>query len=215
MATVSKEFITRVLEIAAAEFCKAGWTKRKNGFSLDLSEDIYGVVGLNKAIGRGNGILEINPVVGVGSQKLEKLWLELLGQKFRPYVGAAIGRNVGYLMHGKTYKSWLFHQEANCEAVVADMVATVQEYGPPFMQQHMQLSALCEAMKHAKVSGPHDQYRIPVACVLLGKNAEAETFLEVKLKEMGGRNDRDAESFRSFAVKLRETIKRAGSRLNM
>jgi hypothetical protein len=36
---------------------------------------------------------------------------------------------------GKKYKPWLFHQGDNCEALLADMVATIQNYGPPFMQE--------------------------------------------------------------------------------
>ena len=208
MITASKAFIKKVFDFADAEFRTAGWTKRNlDIFSIDLSQDSYGRVGLNKALGRGNGILEINPIVGVGSHKLEKLVMELLGQKFQPYIGAAIGRNIGYLTPEIKYKSWLFRQDENCEALFAEMVATIQEFGPPFMREHMEISALCEAMRHSKLGGPHDQYRIPVACVLLGRNDEAETFLEMKLKEIGNRNDGDAESFRSFAAKLRETIK--------
>ena len=208
MATASEGFIKGVFELADAEFRKAGWTKRKPDiFSQDLSEDGYGRVGLNKAIGRGNGILEINPIVGVGSHKLERFWMEMIGQKFQPYIGAAIGRNVGYLIPEKKYRPWLFREQDNCEALLADMVATVQKYGRPFMREHLELPALCEAMRYSKLGGPQDQYRIPAAWVLLGKNAEAEAFLEAKLKEMAGRNDLDAESFRKFAVKLREACK--------
>ena len=87
---------------------------------------------------------------------------------------------------------------------MADMVATVQEFGRSFTQEHMGLPALCEAVRYSRLGGPHDQYRIPAAYVLMGKNAEAETFLEAKLKEMGTRNDMDAESFRKFAAQLRE-----------
>jgi hypothetical protein len=208
MATASKGFIKKVFELADVEFRKAGWIKRDSGiFSLDLSEDIYGWVGLNKAIRRGNGILEINPVVGVGSHKLERFWMKLIGQNFRPYFGAAIGRNIGYITPDKKYKSWLFREEDDCEVLLRDMVRTVQIFGCPFIQEHMGISALCEAMRHSRLGGPHDQYRIPAAFVLLEKNAEAEAFLETKLMEMGGRNDLDAESFRSFASKLREAIK--------
>jgi hypothetical protein len=68
-ATISKALIKRVFDLAHAEFLGAGWTKLESGiFSFDLSEDSYGCVGLNKVIGR-NGILEINPIVGVGSHK--------------------------------------------------------------------------------------------------------------------------------------------------
>jgi len=74
MATISKDFIKNVFDVATLELGKAGWAKRKPDiFSVDLSDDVYGRVGLNKAIGRGNGVLEINPIVGVGSHQLEKL----------------------------------------------------------------------------------------------------------------------------------------------
>jgi len=80
------------------------------------------------------------------------------------------------------------------------MVEAVQKFGRPFMQEHFELSTLYEAMRHSRLGGPNDQYRIPAVCVLLGKNAEAETFLEEKLKEIGSRNDIDAEWFRTFAA---------------
>lgn len=207
MVTPSKVFIKRVFELADTEFRKAGWTKRKpDVFSFDLSGDIYGRVGLNKAVGRGDGILEINPIVGVGSHKLEKLVMELLGQDVQPYIGAAIGRNIGYLTPEKKYRPWLFREEENCGALLADMVANVQTFGCPFMREHMDLSALREAMMHSRLGGPHDQYRIPAASVLLGKNSEAEMFLEAKLTEIGSRNDMDAEWFRNFATKLRANM---------
>ena len=65
----SKEFIKAVFDATAAEFRKAGWTMHSsNIFAVDLSPDAYGCIGLNKAIGRGEGILEINPVVSVGRE---------------------------------------------------------------------------------------------------------------------------------------------------
>jgi hypothetical protein len=205
MPTLSKAFIKRVFELADAEFCKAGWKKRKTDiFSFDLSEDIYGRVGLNKAVGRGDGILEINPIVGVGSHELEEFVMELLGLDFQPYAGAAIGRNIGYLTPKKKYRPWLFREENNWEALLADMLATIQKFGHPFMRQHMELAALCKAMKDSKLGGPMDQYRIPAAEVLLGKIMEAEMFLEARLLEIANRNDTDAEWFRSFATKLRK-----------
>ena len=208
MDTASKGLIRRVFELADVEFQQTGWTRRKpDAFSLDLSGDIYGRVGLNKAVGRGKGILEINPIIGVGSHELEKFVMTLLDQKFHPYAVAAIGRNLGYLMPEKKYRPWLFREEDDCEALVADMVAAVQTFGRPFMQEHMELTDLYEAMRDSKFGGPHDQYRIPAASVLLGRNVEAEAFLETKLKEIGNRNDMDAEWFRRFAARMREAFK--------
>jgi len=131
---------------------------------------------------------------------------ELLAQKFQPYVGAAIGSNVGYLSPEKKYRPWLFRENDEVATPVADMVATIERFGRPFVLGNMRLADLYESMRNAKLGGPHDQYRIPVACVLLGKNQEAETFLETKLAEIGSRDDLDTEWFRMFATKLRAKV---------
>lgn len=208
MAVASKQLIKSVFGLADAEFRKAGWTRRKPGiFSLGLSEDIYGRVGLNRAIGRGQGILEVNPIVGVGSHKQEKLLMDLLELKFQPYVGAAIGSNVGYLTPERKYRRWLFHEEDDCEALMADMVAAVEEFGRPFIEKHKDLMALCDAMRVSRLGGPYDHYRVPIALVLSGKNAEADAYLEAKLAERRGRNDGEAQWFRKFAARLREAFR--------
>lgn len=57
-----KDVLTAVKNSLAA----AGWSKRKTGFSIDLPNELYGFLGLNKAVGQaGDKYLEINPVVGV------------------------------------------------------------------------------------------------------------------------------------------------------
>jgi hypothetical protein len=206
MPTVSKDFIKDVFAAATAELQKAGWAKKRpNIFAEDLSDDAYGRVGLNKAIGRGNGVLEINPIVGVGSHRLEKFVAELLGQKFQPYVGAAIGCNVGYLMPEKRYRPWLFRELDDWKAPVADMVAAIDVFGRPFILKNAELAALYASMKNSKLGGPHDQYRIPAACVILGKNLEAATFLDAQLAEIGSRDDMDAQLFKRFATRLRQS----------
>ncbi len=206
--TISKQFIKAVFEVATVEFCKAGWTKLKsNVFAVDLSPDAYGCVSLNKAIGRGEGILEINPIVGVGNHKVEKLVAELMGLKFQPYATAAIGANVGYLMPEKKYRPWLFRESDDWRPLVAEMAAVVEKFARPYMQQNTELATLYSMLLNSKRGTPPEQgdYRIAVASLLLGKRAEAESFVDAKLREIGNRTDAAAEWFRSFATKLRES----------
>jgi hypothetical protein len=202
--TPSKRFIKTVLEAVATELQRSDWVRRKHGYSTHLSDDIYGFIGLNRAVGHGDRILELNPIVGVGSLKLEKVYAELTGRHFQPYSSAAIARNVGYLMPGKQYKPWLFQEGFAYDNLLSNMLSAIEDFGRPFMKRYMNLSDLCEAMKHSKLGGPYDDYRIPVACALLGKAGEADAFLEAKLQEREARQDAEAKQFRMFAKKLRD-----------
>ncbi len=204
--TVSKDFVSHVFALAAEQLARVGFQKRKADiFTVAVNEEVVGWLGLNKALYRG-GVLQINPVVGVRHQKLESRVAELLGQKPHQYIPASISTNVGYLMPEKKYVAWSFQEDANCEAPVAEMVAAIEKFGRPFMEQHAALATLNHALLNSKRSTPPDQldYRIAAASDLLGKHREAETFVDAKLREIGNRNDEAAELFRKFATKLRE-----------
>ena len=140
----------------------------------------------------------------MGSHKLEKIVSECLGLKLQPYGSTAIATNVGYLTPNHQYRCWLFKQDQDCRALVGDMVATVEMYGRPFIQKHSDLLAIYESMRNSNlgVSNMLD-YKISAACVLLGRQAEAERYLDSKLKAIEGRSDMAAESFRKFGVRLR------------
>ncbi len=203
---VSKDFVSHLFALAAEQFARIGFQKRKADiYTVAVNEEVVGWLGLNKALYRG-GVLQINPVVGVRHQKLESRVAELLDQKPHQYVPASISTNVGYLTMKKEYASWSFQEDANCEAAVAAMVATVERFGLPFMQQNATLATLYNALLNSKRGTPPDQldYRIVAAANLLGKRTEAEAFVDAKLREIGTRNDEAAEWFRKFATKLRE-----------
>lgn len=104
---------------------------------------------------------------------------ELLGLKPQQYIPASISTHVGYLMPEKQYLAWLFQEDANCETPVAEMVAGIEKFGRPFMEQHATLATLNHALLNSKRGTPPDQldYRIAAASDLLGKHTEAETFV--------------------------------------
>jgi hypothetical protein len=204
--SVSPQFVKNVFEAIASAFANAGWEKRKAGIlSVDLSDDAYGCVGLNKALYQG-GILEVNPVVSVGNHRVERLVADFSGIKHQPYLTACIGANVGYLMPEQKYRAWPFQEDINCELPVAEMTATVEKFGRPFMQQNATLEAIYNTLLNSKRGTPPDplDYRIAAASLLLGRRTEAQSFVDAKLQEVGNRTDPAAEWFRSFAARLRE-----------
>jgi len=204
--TVSKDFVSYVFALAAEQLARAGFQKRKvDIYTSAVNGEVAGWLGLNKALYR-EGVLQINPVVGVRHQKLESRVAELLGQKPHQYVPATISTNVGYLMPEEKYVAWSFKADANCETPVAEVVAAIGKFGRPFMEQNGTLATLYSALLSSKRGTPPDQfdYRIAAAADLLGKHTEAETFIDARLREIGNRNDEAAVCFRNFATKLRE-----------
>ncbi|MCZ6679047.1 MAG: hypothetical protein O7E52_17575 [Candidatus Poribacteria bacterium] len=209
MATVSRQLISEVMDTAQRELRKSGMRKRKGGiYTCQLNQETLGWVGLNRAVGRGDGLLEINPVIGVRHQPLERILADIRGEKFHDYIPPSIGVHLGYLMPQKEYTPWLFAEDRDNAAFVKNMVAAIMEYGQPFMETNSILDALCETMHHSGFGVP-DQlaYRLPVAYFILSKITLAEAFLTDQLVALGNRTDLAAQCYRKFATKLVQSLK--------
>jgi hypothetical protein len=203
--SVSKDFIAGVFAMAAEKLAVGNFQKRKPGiFTLGLNTEIIGWIGLNTAHYEDG--VAINPVVGVRHQKLETLIAELLDSKPSKYIPPSFSRPVSYLMPQKKYVEWSFKEGDDCEPLAGEMVAAIEKFGRPFMEQNSTLETLYKTLLNSKRGTPPDQldYRIAVASVLLGKRAEAEAFIDAKLREIGNRTDEAAAWFRKFATKIRE-----------
>jgi hypothetical protein len=110
-------------------------------------------------------------------------------------------------MPKKQFTTWSFQEGSDCDAVVAEMVETIDKVGKPFMKRNANLLAVYETMQNSGLGIAHQlDYRIPTACVLLDKHKEAEVFLDVKLRAIIGKSDAASELFRHFAGKLRELL---------
>ena len=71
----SKKLIQEVMLNTQSELGKHGYKKRAGRiFTLYISSDFIGWLGLNRAVQRGDGSLAINPVIGVRYQQLEGHW---------------------------------------------------------------------------------------------------------------------------------------------
>jgi len=200
MAT-HKEFYKKVLSQVQERIISLGFRKRKHAFSLSVSEDVVGFLGLNQATGgRGPGVLEINPVVGVRNQRVERLVAELVGEPFDDLIPASAAANVGYLSPYSKYLPFIFTDGFPIDGPADQLVEAVRTYGLPFIHFNVPLHALVETMQSTRFAiQVVAVYRIPVALHLLGRNGEADSFVNNELVKLGPRTDPAAERFRTFA----------------
>ena len=207
----AKNLKKSVFECVLKHLSPLGWKRRQPGiFTVRLNEETLDWLGLNTGRGYGPGILEVNPVVGVVNERLERLVAELMEIKYTPAIPPSVCGNIGYFTPEKTYKKWMFQEGEDSEPLVVELVAAVETYGRLFMQRNADLHALYLTIRDSAIGYPHmAQYRIPAAGALLGKTEEAEEFLGATLREMESRTDQAAELFRKFAANLRSYVRNA------
>ena len=96
--TKGSNLISSVSRLATHELENVEVHKRaKDVFTRELTSKVIGWIGLNRAFRKKDQVLEINPVVGVRNQALEKLLAALLNEEFHPFVPPTISINLGYL----------------------------------------------------------------------------------------------------------------------
>jgi hypothetical protein len=181
-----------------------GFVKRAGGiFTSELAPGVLGWLGLNRATKhRPPGEVEINPVIGVLHQQVERVVAETLGEKVHPYQPPTVSSPLGYLTPEARYRAWIF-TPASAEGVAEDLAQTVRAHALPFMQSTVALPDLCRRLDEGL--GFHHQiaYRRPVAWLLAGQPAHAAELLGELVARLGDRSDPAAVEFRRFAEILR------------
>src|SRR4051812_40130768 len=181
-----------------------GFKKRAgNVFTIELAPGVLGWLGLNRATRhRARGEVEINPVIGVRFQEVERLVAECRGEKFHAYQPPTISIPLGYLMPESKYKAWVFATEG-AKYVAAEMVAAIAGYGVPFMQSVTHLPELSRRLEASPGFEHQLVYRRPVAALLAGDLMRARMFLDEAMATIGTRTDAAALEFKGFAECLR------------
>jgi hypothetical protein len=187
---------------------KAGFKKRAGDvFTLDLVPGVIGWLGLNRATQhRAPGEVEINPIVGVRFQEVERVVAECRGEKFHSYQPPTISVPLGYLMPDAKYRAWVIVPGRSAEEVAADMGKAITTHGVDFMRSVVDLVALQRRLDER--SGFEHQliYRRPAAAFVAGDPEKARALLNVGLAAIGTRADLAAADFRKFAESLRRHL---------
>lgn len=169
-------------------------------YTRQVAEGVLGWLGLNRAVNRGDGLLEVNPVVGVRHQELERVVAGLLDERFHGYSPPTVSVHLGYVMPEGRYRPWLVGSDAPVRDVAAGMVAAVVAYGLPFMDERASLEAVVGSMSDDR-AGIAEQlaFRRPVGYLLLGEAERARAEVRASLDRLGDRRDLAAQRFRGFA----------------
>jgi hypothetical protein len=196
-----------VLDAVGPLLSEHGFKKRAGDvFTLELTKNVLGWLGLNRATQhRPPGEVEINPVVGIRHQEVERLVSELRGEKFHAYQPPTISCPLGYLLPEQRYRAWIFPPGTAGETA-ADMAAAIASYGVPFMRSAIELTDLCRLLDRDLGFEHQLVYRRPVAWLLAGDPAQAGRSLDISLAGLGSRDDLAAAEFRRFAAALRARL---------
>jgi hypothetical protein len=210
-AAMTKE--RRSIEAVFPLLAKIGFKKRAGDvFTLDLVPGVLGWLGLNRATQhRASGEVEINPVVGVRFQEVERLVAECRGEKFHAYQPATISSPLGYLMPEKKYKGWVF-APGRSEEVANDMANAIVTHGVAFMRSVVSLAELRRRLQDSLGFEHQLAYRRPAAALVAGDLEQARALLDDALAATGARTDLAATDFRKFAESLGNRLSSNSSR---
>ena len=196
------------LEAVMPLLAQAGFRKRAGYvFTLDLAPNILGWLGLNRATQhRAPGEVEVNPVVGVRFQDVERLVDECRGEKVHAYQPATISSPLGYLMPENKYKAWVF-SPGRSEEVAIDMVRAISMHGVAFMRSISDLAELRRRLQDRFAGIEHQlAYRRPAAALVAEDGEQARASLDAELAAIGARTDLAAADYRRFAESLRRRL---------
>ena len=181
---------------------EAGFKKRSGHiYTVDLSADVIGWVGLNSAKkSMAPDEVGVNPVIGVRHQTVERLVAELCRDRFHPYVPPTVSSPIGYLLPECRYTEWLIR--AGEEEPAREMVGAIVRHGTNFMERRRDLGSLLEGLdrRPGLQFGDRQDYSRPVAWLLAGDAHRAREDIERSLVGLEPRSDPAAVRFRSFGA---------------
>lgn len=191
--------------VALAErLASEGFRKVKPGvFVRAHTPGVLSWVGLNHA--RRGASVEINPVVGVRHQVLERVLAELNQEDFDEAVPPTAAMNVGYILPADQYVAFIFDGSSSDRVLVENVIEAILTSVREFVDRNVELSALAETLATSKRLLPEQTaYRLPTALLLAGKIEAACEATDRKLKNIGARSDPAATRYIAFARRLNE-----------
>jgi len=201
-AATSGPALLKGIEAATGELLRPlGFRKRVAGiFTTELAPGVLGWIGLNHAAHRNWGY-DINPVVGVRHQELERIRAELLGRKPHSYEGPTLATTLNSLI-GLGHPNWSFPGGLPVGPMAERMVAAIRDFGLPYLRAHDSLEKMMpEIPKGVDLSSVAE--RQAIANLLLGRYEDAERIIATKLEKVASDNAAYAIAFRAFADRFR------------
>jgi hypothetical protein len=210
VAVTAAGLTSEVVEHLRGPLGELGFEKRSGEiFTVEVADGVLGWLGLNRAYRRVEDRLEVNPVIGVRHQDVERMVAELRAEKFHPYQPPTVSTHLGYLTPERKYTPWLFQPGATITVQILDLVSAIARFGIPFVRSSTGLDELRQLIEEKTGFAHQLAYRHPVVCLLGGDRNAALRVLEASLDELGDRADAAAVELRSFGERFRARVDQA------
>ena len=205
MASVASsldDFSVDLIDRVGARLAEGGFRKRQPGiFTRELGPEMLGWVGIEDAGKKDDGLVYLNPIVGVRHQLLEAKWAKLLGEKPHPYLIPTLRTNAGFLGPRREHKEWGFEEGRDNTSIIARLARFVLSTGLQFMKETASIEKILERADEM-MEVESQLFRIPILYWLSGDEEQVRVTLRAELARTRKRKDRTIEQFRVFAKKL-------------
>ncbi len=169
-------------------------------FTKEISPDVLGWVGINLTGKKADGLLYVNPIVGIRHQLIEEKWAKLIGENPHPYLLPTLSTNAGFLGPRHEYKEWGFEEGKDNTSIIARLARFVLSTGLQFMKETASLSKILE---RTDMMVPDSAlFRIPIIHWLNGDEEQVRVTLRGEIAKTRKRKDKTIEDYRLFAKKL-------------
>jgi hypothetical protein len=200
IATAFDTELTARLALLGFHKCPAGH------FVKTLGPGVSGYFGYALYTDRRSGEVRAWPVAGVRFHEVERLVSDLMGREFDEHGGFTIGKPIGFFMPRWDLAEWVVNSAADAGRVADEVVAALEEYGLPFMENHALLSDAVEAMSPEQLGGGHDGARLAATYFLLGEGDKATKVIDHQLARFAKGGYPGAADFQKFARNLRSRV---------
>jgi hypothetical protein len=166
-------------DAAALERMPGGWRRHRGGglFTLSLGDGFAAWLGLNSAT--QHHPLQINPVVGLRCDPLERLVADLTARKSDPSI-TTLSSPIGYLTPQNAFLQLEVTAAEDVLPAVDRLVGLMELYGLPYARRHASLDMLLAALQEGgNVANPdRTKLLIPALLFLTGAHEQAEYTLQ-------------------------------------
>ena len=200
-AALSTDFAQDLTARIGARLAEGGFRKREPGiFTKEISPEVLGWVGINLTGTKADGLLYVNPIVGIRHQQIEAKWAKLIGEKPHPYLLPTLSTNAGFLGPRREYKEWGFEEGKDNTSIIARLARFVLSTGLQFMKETASLSKILE--RTDMMVPDSELFRVPIIHWLTGDEEQVRVTLRGEIANTRKRKDKTIEQYRLFAKKL-------------
>ena len=194
-----KQTLKGIIAIIARDFVPKGALKHTGSYVWPVTKGFSGWLRLNAILGRSDGSVGLNPVVGIVSEENEAI---LRTTSNWPQPTSTISTSLGYLLPEKRYIKWTFAAQSisDVEVEAKKLAACLRQYAVPFIESHASLPVIVTSMEQMRTTYRESViYRLPAAYLVQGQTALARHYVENELAAIKTRSDRAANDYRLFA----------------